>query len=120
MELQKLIENLENTLEKNGYTLEDLKQELCDCGNEEGGSYEHGESKEEKQLSSYDDRLEQILEIEDKKEKIRELKRLLQELKSRYKGTNPSKQIKDFYNRVKKLLEAEERGKNKTSNNMIR
>jgi len=119
MELKKLIENLENTLERNGYTLEDLKKELCDCGHEEGGGFEKGESKEEKELNNYNDRLENIMELEDKKERIRELKRLLQELKQKYHG-NASKEIKKLYARIKKLLEAEERGQNKTSNNMIR
>ena len=119
MELTKIIENLEKTLEHNGYTLEDLKGILCDCYDGEGGSYEHGETKEEKEINNYNDRLENIMELEDKKERIRELKRLLQELKQKYHG-NASKEIKKLYARIKKLLEAEERGQNKTSNNMIR
>ena len=120
MELEKIIENIEKTLEHNGYSLEDLKKELCDCPEEEGG-YEKGESKEEKGLRLFNDRLEKIIDIEDKDEKIRELKKLLQEMKDKYKGTNPSKEVKSLYDRIRKALDAEQRTKrNRGPTNMIR
>ncbi len=117
MDLEEIIEKLEQTLEFNGYTLEDLINELCECYEEDEDTlaYENeeneaneaiSETNEYTQINMYQDRLKRITDIKDETEKKEELKSLKEELEETYlgKGKPAPKQIKAMYSLIKNLL----------------
>ncbi len=115
MDLEEIIEKLEQTLEFNGYTLEDLINELCECYEEDEDALDYdneeneeneaiSETNEYKQIRIFKDRLKRITDIEDETEKKEELKALKKELEDTYKGNPAPKEIKQLYSLIKNLL----------------